>query len=742
MKLQHRAWLMVVVVVGLAALGAMFGARYIIGESFAKLETERVDREAERARRLLAQQLNELQATARDYAWWAESVAFVQGRSPRYAKENLSAESLASLRISGALLVSRNGTRVAALGRVGDDMVPLAEPVIQRLEPLIRRLQEDKDAKSDIGSYLVVDDQMWLVAAATVHDPELTSPKPEGVLVMARHFDQAELRRFADVFMMPLALTLEPHAHGDDKLYTAVLDEGRRQVHALLRDHEGHSVGELILTLDRGLEQASEALTWTGMALALVAGLLASMVLVPVLDRLMLRRLQNLHADVQRLTNEGPIASGPVPVRGRDEIGQLATAVNHLVDRVREDRRVQQEAHERQEALQMQLAHSQKTEALGRLTGGIAHDFNNSLAAITGWVRLAAEDLADGHPSQEALQQALKATRYADGLMRQLLAFGRQAPPRLRQLHWSSLIEETRLLVAPGLTRGCALEVEYRAVDDEVDADPTQLQQVMVNLLINAADAMGGQGTITVRLDALELPAPGNHLVPDEFLVLPAGHYLVLSITDQGPGVPADLRQRLFEPFYTTKAKGKGTGLGLSVAQGIVARHHGAIGLISEPGHGACFQVCLPVSRHDGAVQPHTAPGDLSADGRRLLFVDDDQLVRHAWSALLERKGWQVTRARDGEEAWVHFAKTGKQWDLVLTDQSMPRLDGVGLARRIHETSSPPPVVLMSGHVNEVPSEDLQSLFAAVLHKPVEATELEDVLSSLLPAPSAPASTH
>jgi two-component system, cell cycle sensor histidine kinase and response regulator CckA len=195
----------------------------------------------------------------------------------------------------------------------------------------------------------------------------------------------------------------------------------------------------------------------------------------------------------------------------------------------------------------------------------------------------------------------------------------------------------------------------------------------------------------------------------------------------------------VFEPFFTTKAKGRGTGLGLSVAQGIMARHQGAIGLTSGP-DGACFRLYLPVSTRDLTVAPITSPGG-PGRGRQLLFVDDDQSVRHAWAALLERKGWQVTRARDGEEAWSQFSQTGKHFDVVLTDQSMPRLDGVGLAQRIRATTTPPPVVLMSGHVDEVDADLLKTLFAGVLHKPVEPAELDRVLQGL-PMPEETAATH
>jgi CheY-like chemotaxis protein len=184
----------------------------------------------------------------------------------------------------------------------------------------------------------------------------------------------------------------------------------------------------------------------------------------------------------------------------------------------------------------------------------------------------------------------------------------------------------------------------------------------------------------------------------------------------------------VFDPFFTTKTVGRGTGLGLSVAHGIMARHGGVIGIASPPGEGACLTLYLPaVDGQQAVASGSVAPALHSA--RHLLFVDDDQLVRHAWSRLLERQGWQVTRARDGEEGWKLFSQSLTRWDVVLTDLTMPRLNGLGLASRIRATRNPPPIVLMSGNIGtEERLELLRTSFAAVLHKPVDAAELESVL--------------
>lgn len=727
MKLQHKAWALVILIVGIAASGAMIGARYIVGESFAQLEFDRAEREGERARRILDLQLDQLVSTTRDYAYWDDTVDYVQGRKPDYPSNNLAPDSLSSLRVSEVLLLGSQGqVLVSASAATSGEAAPMTAQRVQALqaigEPL--RLQGADGARRVVKTLHVADGHLELVAAAAVLSPQAAAATPQGVLVMVRRFEGEELARFFKLLMLSARLSFEQPGHDGHRVHLVRHDDGRNDLHTVLYDQHGGAVAELVLGIDDQLAAREQVLALQGMGLAVLAGLVAAALLVHLLDRLLLLRLQQLHADLQRVTTEGPAVSDGVQVLGSDELAQLGAGVNSLLDRVRQDARSQREAHERQEALQVQLMQSQKTEALGRLTGGIAHDFNNSLAAITGWMRLAAEDVPQDHPASEALEQALKATRYADGLMRQLLAFGRQSSPRLRRLHWSLLIEETRQMVSSGLTKQCELVVNYHVDDDEVDADPTQLQQVLVNLLINAADAMEGRGRIELDLFGVELPGEGMPL-PGAGALKP-GSYLMLKVRDHGPGIPVENLDRVFEPFFTTKPKGKGTGLGLSVAQGIMARHQGGIGL-SSTSDGAIFYLYLPLSRLEMPVEQITAPGG-PGSGRQLLFVDDDQSVRHAFSALLERKGWQVTRSRDGEEAWTHFSQSGKHWDVVLTDQSMPRLDGLGLAQRIHATASPPPVVLLSGHVDEVPAEQLRTLFAAILHKPVDPAELNQVL--------------
>jgi two-component system cell cycle sensor histidine kinase/response regulator CckA len=729
MRLQHKAWVLILIIVAFCAGAAMLGARHIVRQSFLQLEAERAATEGERARRVVDQQVQALSATARDYAFWGDAVDFIEGQKPDFIVDNFDTENLGYLGVSEVVMLDAQGGTVASVARAGEDgLDALTEQRIDPLRELVKPLLDGSDPKAILKTSRISDGQLEFIVGALVHRPDVDSPAIAGALVMVRRFDEAELSRLSDVLMMPARLSTTEPGHAGQLVHVEPGNAAHDDLHAVLLNHRQEPVAELVLGLDRKLQQQAQALTWAGMGLAGLAGLVASVLLVALLDRMLLRRVQHLHEDLKVVTAGEITGLARVRSMGHDELSELGRGINHLLERVRRDADAQREAHAQQEALHMQLLQSQKIEALGRFTGGIAHDFNNSLAAISGWMKVAVEDLDPAHPSQEALQHALKATRYADGLMRQLLAYSRQSAPRVERLRMSKLIDDARTIVASGLIRRSQVEVRRLTEHDGVQADPTQMQQVLVNLLMNASDAMEGQGTIHIELDAFDLKAGTPLPEHPETAGLPVGRYVCLSVRDEGPGIAAEHLHRVFDPFFTTKTVGRGTGLGLSVAHGIMARHGGAIGIASPPGQGACLRLYLPASEEGRVVSQDLAVPRLHGN-RQLLFVDDDQLVRHAWCRLLERQGWLVTRARDGEEGWTIFSQSATRWDVVLTDLTMPKLDGRGLARRIRTTEAPPPIVLMSGNVGaEEKRELLRTDFAAVLHKPVDASELERVL--------------
>lgn len=730
MKLQYKAWLIVVATIGLLTTASVLVSQHSISRSFEDLERRQSQEESERARRLLSQQLEGLTATIMDYAYWTDTVEFIQGSRPEFFTENFGTDNMKYLGITNILLLDALGLPLSGAELTAEPALkPISESMSQMLRSLAVSVLSDKTSKTILRTYRQIDGDLYLVSIAAVRSQLKPGTAPMGALAAVRRFDSTELTRFSDILMNPVRLSFVNSSPSDFPVEGDASGPAKTEAAAPVLDQEGRPVAFLVLELDRHLHQAGRSLALAGALQVAMAGLVVGALLVLLLNHLVLRRLQRTHQELINVTRAGVSGDSKLSVGGGDELTDLAQGINDLLAKTREDAVEQRQAHARQEALHLQLMQSQKTEALGRFTSGIAHDFNNSLAAISGWVRLANEDLPPNHPSAESLEQAFKSIRYASGLMKQLLSFSRQSTPCLERIRVSALIAEARTLVALGLMGKCTLQVDQRTEDDWIEADPTQMKQVIVNLLINACDAMDGKGLITITLDSHETTPPAGKAPNVFFDQLPEGRYVTLSIRDEGPGIAAEHLDRIFEPFFTTKASDKGTGLGLSVVQGIMARHSGAVRVTSAPGEGACFVLILPAQEQLG-LSSRNQEMTVSSAPKRLLYAEDDALVRDAWSALLERQGWVVTIARDGEEAWKTFQANLGRWDAVLTDLSMPKMTGMQLARHIGSTTSPPPVILISGQIAFEDEAQLEGAgFNAVLHKPTDQDELLRVLS-------------
>lgn len=731
MKLQHKAWLLILAAVGVVTLLAIVVTGQTISRSFAALEDERALHEGERARRILSQQAQELLTTTIDYAYWDDAVRFVRGQDDAFLDDNITEDNMKYLRLSEVLVLDGTGQPKAAARLVdGEELQLVSSGLLPKLLQLGQPLLADASGMSTLRTFVQHEQQLYVVAAAVIRDPGVVAQAPSGVLLMVRAISHAELVRMSDLMLTQVSLSFDGIAKAGVKVWTRELSDRRIGVQAVIDDHDGQPVATLDLNLVREMDDEARSLAVTTGLQVLLAGLIVGATLVFLLDRWVLRRLSRMHDQLGAITAEGLAGTERIRMGGQDELTAVAHGINSLLDRVRMDAIEQKNAHARQEALQLQLMQSQKMEALGRFTGGIAHDFNNSLAGISGWMRLAQEDLAADHPSREAVDQAIKGAQYAQGLMRQLLTFSRQSKLNLEPVHVGALVEQTRKFVSSGLVRSTQVQVEQLCEDDLIQADPTQLQQVLVNLIINASDAMDGVGRVRLRVDRLSLPLPVRQASWPGLAELPAGDYLHVQVCDDGPGIAPENIDRIFDPFFTTKSVGKGTGLGLSVAHGVMGRHGGSIGVVSQPGHGACFHLLLPAqARPDASGQTSLGTSGASSGTLRMLFADDDQLVRHSWGSLLERQGWDVIRARDGEEAWQLYQGSGQRWDVVLTDLTMPKLDGRSLMQRIRQTPDAPPVVLVSGHVGDAQRQALlDDGFAEVLFKPVSFDDLGQIL--------------
>jgi PAS domain S-box-containing protein len=404
----------------------------------------------------------------------------------------------------------------------------------------------------------------------------------------------------------------------------------------------------------------------------------------------------------------------------RDAGGRVAHFVGVLTD-VSDQRRLEE-----------QLRQAQKMEAVGRLAGGIAHDFNNLLTVINGFSSLLLQDLGPQDLRRGALEGIGKAGERAAELTRQLLAFSRKQVLAPQVINLNTLVADMEQLLRRALDEGVALVTDFAADLWPVKVDRGQMGQVLLNLVVNARDAMPDGGTLTVRTANAEVDADQARTLPG----LQPGPYATLAIRDTGAGMTEEVLAHLFEPFFTTKEQGKGTGLGLATAYGIVKQSGGAIYAQSEPGRGACFTIYLPQAKESLSVVLRRAAAPAApAGGETVLLVEDEEDVRALAGEVLRRAGYHVLTARDGEEALRAAAAHPGPIHLLLTDVVLPGLGGGELARRLAEARPATAVLFMSGYADDlVVRQGVLRAEEAFLPKPFTADELlEKVRAALRP---------
>ena len=346
--------------------------------------------------------------------------------------------------------------------------------------------------------------------------------------------------------------------------------------------------------------------------------------------------------------------------------------------------------------LERDLRQAQKMEAIGTLAGGIAHDFNNILAAIVGHAELARFKLSQEDPIRSNLDQVLKAGARATDLVRRILAFSRQTELKRQPVPIVSVVKEALKLLRPSLptTIEIRCEITLSQEDGVIFADPTEIHQVLMNLCTNAAQAMRAKGGILlVRLSYLVVPGFRHPLHPD----LDPGPYVCLSVSDTGDGIDPGVVDRIFDPYFTTKAIGEGTGLGLSVVQGIVRTYGGTIKVHSVKGEGTTFEIFFKGMEKQAPSKTETIEA-LPTGAERILLVDDEQILAELGKELLESVGYRVVTETNSLEAMETFRADPDGFDLVITDMTMPGLRGEELAKQIIALRPGMPIILCTGY--------------------------------------------
>jgi PAS domain S-box-containing protein len=382
-------------------------------------------------------------------------------------------------------------------------------------------------------------------------------------------------------------------------------------------------------------------------------------------------------------------------------------------------------------ALQEQLTQSQKMEAVGRLAGGVAHDFNNLLTVIKGYAQLSLLDLKENNPLRENIQEIQKATERATNLTRQLLAFSRRQILDPKVLDLNSLLRDTEKMLRRMIGEDIELVTRLSEGLGRVKIDPGQFEQVILNLAVNARDAMPSGGKFTIET-ANAQPDEGYALT---HLGLTPGHYVKLSVSDTGVGMSREVQEKAFDPFFTTKEKGKGTGLGLSTVHGIVTQSGGKIWVYSEPGRGTTFKIYFPTI--EGQLDTLNVKKEVDSFPRgseTVLLVEDESSVRDLANRLLRQQGYRVLEAAQGEEA-LHLAQdtAGERIHLLLTDVVLPQMSGKELADQLKTSRPDLKVLYMSGYTDfAVVHQGVLNLDTHFLQKPFSLETLSQKVREAL----------
>lgn len=395
---------------------------------------------------------------------------------------------------------------------------------------------------------------------------------------------------------------------------------------------------------------------------------------------------------------------------------------------------------EERRLLERKLGHSQKLETLGTLAGGIAHDFNNLLTGISGFIELALRSDSSTGEISDHLSQAKKGCATARDLVKRLLLFSRRAPESQRQVFsMRSLVQDTMPLVSAVVPACIQVRLDAGSGEDSVHGDPAQLQQVLMNLCVNAAHAIGEcHGTISVAVATQALDAD---FIRRHAIELKPGNYLCLSVADTGCGMDPDTLRRIFDPFFTTRPQGEGTGLGLSIAHGIVHDHGGGLLVSSTPGSGSVFSVYLPLTNaRPSSLQPVPTEAPVRVQGMRALLIEDDPSVSRFAEQALRRFGFVVAAYSRAAVAVARLEMEPANWSLVLLDLSMPGMTGMEALPRIRALAPELPVVLMSGDMERFGSGAWQKdPQVSLLNKPFTLAELEALVRARCAyAPDAP----
>ena len=684
MKVRTKIVLLLFAVVAIF-VGGLIGLKLWDLAKFRKIAAAR-----EEARRRSFEEFSRLwsapvETFTKEFSCLDKTVQALATRDHGWAEENLNHLALTSARANAVWLYHPDGSLFYSLNNryAPDELreVPFPREQISALldQPKLCHFFE----QTPIG--------LMEIYGATVHrsaDSARTTPR-QGYLFAARCWgpaDLADISRFTgDAITLGSVDAREPNDDARKGLVTFSRElagwDGRPVARLVVRN-ESPVVEQLNLSSER-------LFLWL-----ILFALVLSLLLLISLTRWVANPLKALSACLKK---QDPHSIAELQ-NDRSEFGDFARLIRAFFDQRANLLREMSERRQTEEALHLseeRLRHSQKMEAIGRLAGGIAHDFNNLLTAIIGYAELITMRPNDSNAVRQDAELIHKAGEQAAALTRQLLAFSRKQLLQPRVIDLNQLVLEMKKLLQRVIGEHIDLRVHAEAESGRVRADPTQLEQVILNLGVNARDAMPSGGTLTIRTQNATIGLPQA----DGSSSLPPGRYVALTVQDTGCGMDVETKERIFEPFFTTKGPGKGTGLGLATVYGIVQQSGGGISVDSRPGEGTKFAVylpCEPAPVEAPQEQPIGLPE--ASNVETILVVEDEEIVRDLVCAVLAEQGYDVLCADRGEEGLRMAREHDGPIHLLITDVIMPQMHGPELARALHRFRPETPVLFISGY--------------------------------------------